>query len=151
MNLKISSNTISAIATGVTTGATGGVILAGLFAVQEQLSSASIKEEQVTYLKDFIAAYRDRMCEKAESVSVPDGTTISAEALRTATYRTMRQQLDEVLKHRTSHLSFDEVDELKGAFARADIGIQKNVLFDVDFCAFAFEPVTAIEWLNYPD
>ena len=131
---------------GIVIGVCSGLILSLAFWTNRRIERRS----QIRFLAAVIASYRDKIY-SAETLEVAMGDEnrqFPRDAVRKAYFDDMRTQVESILQGTASHLSYDEITEVRGVFQHTDA--HPTVILNDKGSGGVFGPLESSGWLRLP-
>ena len=130
---------------GVVIGVSSGLILSLFVWVKDFANKRVERREQIKYLAQLIAKYRD-LIYNAETVYLPPmNREVQRSEFCKAYYEDMRRQLEAAFQNRTSRLSYDEIKKVRDAFYT---DLFPTVVLNDKAYNNIFEELKSIKWLK---
>ena len=132
---------------GIVIGVSSGIILSLVFLAKDITNKFVERREQIRYLSNLIAKSRDRIHDaKTEYFPEVKKEVTRAEFCKMY-YDEMRKELEPVLKHRSSRLSYDEIKEVRKVFFT---DLFPNAVLNEKGYEGMFKELESIKWLKLP-
>ena len=142
--------TVESVVEGILIGVSSGVILSLFFWVMNFVNKRNEKRNQIEYLRNEITKFRE-LIHQATELNLQLGSRSvnhSQAQVRKAYFEDMRRQMETILENRASHLSADEIMEVRQVFF-TDLfpGVELNSSgYDS-----LFAELSNIKWLDLPE
>ena len=114
---------LEGITIGASAGLISGLILGSLHWLKSVIQSRTERREQVRHLARTIEQSRDTIYSASDLdlTDHPVGRMFPRDEVRKAQLQWLHQQIQQILLDRASHLSFDEIQQIKQAFNAVEL------------------------------
>ena len=114
---------LEGITIGASAGLISGLILGSLHWLKSVIQSRTERREQVRHLARTIEQSRDTIYSASDLdlTDHPVGRMFPRDEVRKAQLQWLHQQIQQILLGRASHLSFDEIQQIKQAFNAVEL------------------------------